>query len=223
MSIIDIDTIKTWLEAANAPVPATTYDDILQDLIDGTIAEAEDEINLKLEGVTGESVLLDGGHSYLYLPHLHVSNVTVWEDTSRAFGSDAILDPIKYQVYGARGVLRIGKPRHKWEGGIAFLDKYLNEWAWDDFWFDRNWEGRREFLPGRQVIKVQYDGGFTSTTLWADLKGALTNEIIYRWKRRGDPGLSAVTYPDGSVSKMETGQWLTRTQKVLANYRRIVV
>jgi hypothetical protein len=107
-------------------------------------------------------------------------------------------------------------------GGIAWMDKFFSDYYWDDFWFDKYFEGRREFLHGRLVIKSQYNGGWDQDTVESGLKLALITQIGYRYRRRKDPGLSTVSYPDGSVTKMmNIDQWLPEVKASLNKYKRI--
>lgn len=77
----------------------TEFNSFIQELIDDYVQEAEDYIEMKLAAVTNEIVFLDGGQSYLYLPHANISKVSVWQDGS-------LLSPDDYSVYEQRGTLR---------------------------------------------------------------------------------------------------------------------
>jgi len=212
MSLILLEDAKDELDM---PDDDASSDKKLQHYIDGMISEAEGYMDAKIEGVTDEVAYFDGGKSYLMLPHLNISNVSVWEDLSRTFDSSTLIDPSEYQVYTERGILRIGNPKDIGSGGIAWMDRY-----WDDTFF----EGCRAFLRGRLVIKVKYDGGYDSDTINGSLKMALLKQISYRFRRRKDLGLSTVTYPDGSISKMaDIKQFLLEVQAVLDKFKRISI
>jgi hypothetical protein len=216
--VIKWSDLQNWIE----PSPLDTDLGKLTLIGEGVVSDAEDYIHGKIKKVTDEVTYLDGGKTYLTLPHLNVSSISIWEDIDRTFGSSTLLDPTKYQVYGPRGILRIGKPKHPGMGGIAWMDKFFSDYYWDDFWFDKYFEGRREFLHGRLVIKSQYNGGWDQDTVESGLKLALITQIGYRYRRRKDPGLSTVSYPDGSVTKMmNIDQWLPEVKASLNKYKRI--
>lgn len=78
-----------------------------------------------------------------------------------------------------------------------------------------------KFAPGKQVLKVTYDGGYTASDLPPDIKRALVVQTAYRWRRRKDPGLTAVSFPDGSVNKYTQDEWLPSVKQVLGRYGRL--
>jgi len=182
--IISLDDVKNELEI---PLTDTDYDARLTSLISDMIAEAETEMEAKLEAVTDSIVYLDGGRAQLFLPHLNVTAVEVTEDVDRAFTGDPV-DAGDYTFDVARGVIRKDKGR---------------------------------FISGRQVIKAKYTGGYTNITLPRDLKRALIMQTAYRWRRRKDPGLSAVSFPDGTVNKFNNNEWLDPVKRVLERHGRI--
>jgi hypothetical protein len=187
MSVLTLADVK---EQAGIPTIKTDYDSMLTDFLEDIIAEAEGYIGAKLEAATSEVVYLDGGKDYLYLPHFNISNVTIWQDGSREFETEDVLDSDYYSVYTARGIVK------------------------------RN-TSTATFLKGRQVVKVQYDGGYSSSTLPKDLKRALLKQVAYTFKRRNDLGLQSVTFQDGTINKFSMSEWLPEVEKVLERYRRI--
>ena len=107
MSLITLTDVKTQLELLPAVVD---YDAFLTELIDDVVAEAESYLDLKLQVITSEVINLDGGESYLYLPHANISGVSVWEDSERIFSSlNLLVEDTDYIIYQERGRLkRIG-------------------------------------------------------------------------------------------------------------------
>ncbi len=187
MSVITLANVKTQLDKSD-----TEHDTFLTDLIDDVISEAESDIGAKLEAVTAEVVYLNGGKRTLYLPHLNISNVSVWQDSDREWADEDLLDSDYYSVYVERGKIQ------------------------------RN-TSTAIFTKGNKVVKVQYDGGYSSSTLPKDLKRALIKQIAFSFRRRKDLGLQSVSYPDGSINRFATGEWLPEVEKVLERYRRMAL
>jgi len=76
------------------------------------------------------------------------------------------------------------------------------------------------FPSGNKIIKAVYDGGYAEDSLPADLQGKILKQIAYELRRRKDLGMSAVTYPDGTINKIAIGEWLLDVEKVLQRYGR---
>ena len=76
---------------------------------------------------------------------------------------------------------------------------------------------------GNLTVKITYDAGYIEATLPKDLKRAIGKQATYVFKRRKDPGLSSVTYPDGSINKMDMKEWLPDVLRILDRYRRLFV
>ena len=83
---------------------------------------------------------------------------------------------------------------------------------------------RREtghFPGGNRIVKVIYDGGYAENDYPTALRRKLLKQVAYEFRRRSDPGLSAVSYPDGSVQKFAIGEWLPDVEAELLRRRRI--
>jgi hypothetical protein len=83
---------------------------------------------------------------------------------------------------------------------------------------------RREsghFPRGNRIVKVIYDGGYAEADYPAALRRKLLKQVSYEFRRRSDPGLSAVSYPDGSVQKYTIEEWLPDVERHLLRRRRI--
>jgi hypothetical protein len=171
------------------------YDGLLEDIIAGILAEANEHMDVSYAKVTGNVAYLDGGTSTLYLPHVNVSNVSVEVD-------DVALTADEFVVYPESGKIR---------AKIGLLSGFPT--ASEDL-------GGR-FSSGQRNVKVTYDGGYAEDSYPLSLRRKLLKQVSYEFRRRSDPGLSAVSYPDGTVQKFATGEWLPDVEAELLRRRRI--
>jgi len=92
------------------------------------------------------------------------------------------------------------------------------------------YKGGGPWPAGVKAYQVTYTGGYDPPELNtfsnddyvpipADLEGAICQQVVYEWRRRNDPGLSAVSLPDGTINKMQVGEWLESVEQVLRRYR----
>lgn len=84
---------------------------------------------------------------------------------------------------------------------------------------------------GQYALRVTYTGGFDATPvdgqdppagyapIPADLEGAICRQVVYEWRRRNDVGIRSVSLPDGTINKMDVGEWLESVEKTLKRYR----
>jgi hypothetical protein len=72
---------------------------------------------------------------------------------------------------------------------------------------------------GPKALKVTYIGGFTADGLPDDLEMAARTQTAYEFKRRRDIGLESVSFPDGSIQKVNLGEFLPEVKAVLDRYR----
>ena len=47
------------------------------------------------------------------------------------------------------------------------------------------------------------------------LQRQLCKQAAYEFRRRKDPGLSSITYPDGSINKFSVNEWLPAVKQAL--------
>jgi hypothetical protein len=89
-----------------------------------------------------------------------------------------------------------------------------------------------EWPYGEGAVRVTYTGGFDPfleegvdppegyTPIPEDLQQAVCTQAAYEYRRRNDPGLQAVAFPDGSIQKMDVGEFLSMVKTTLLRYRR---
>ena len=72
---------------------------------------------------------------------------------------------------------------------------------------------------GPGALKVTYTGGYALDEIPADLEMAVRTQAAYEFKRRRDIGLESVSFPDGSIQKVNLGEFLPEVKAVLNRYR----
>lgn len=55
------------------------------------------------------------------------------------------------------------------------------------------------------------------------INDAIAKQVAYEFRRRKDTGLSSVSFPDGSVNKFDTGEWIKGVEQTLNGARRIKI
>jgi hypothetical protein len=201
-NIVDLQSVKDILWDPGTPESINlAFDNLLEDLIADITAEAEDEIDLKLEAVTSKVVYRSGKHRCLWLDHMNISSVSIWVDSDELFAPGTLVPADHYLVHTERG----------------YVERRLSDSLQiSDWWY----YGSGSF-GGHHKVKIQYNGGYSESTLVKSLKRALITQTVYRFRRRKDVGLSSVTYPGGSVNKFTTDQWLPEVLAVLNKFKRV--
>lgn len=72
---------------------------------------------------------------------------------------------------------------------------------------------------GPRALKVVYTGGYAPEAVPDDLEMAVRTQVAYDFRRRKDIGLESVSFPDGSIQKMSSGEFLSMVKQVLDRYR----
>lgn len=188
-----LQDVKTLI---GPPVDASgNYDGLLEDIIAGILAEADDFMGVAFQKVEDQEDWFDGGVGTLYLSHVNVSTPVVEVD-------GVVLTSDEFTLYPEAGKIRYGG-----SGLSAFVTAS---------------EGQGGRLPaGLRNVKVTYDGGYAEDDYPKSLRRKLLKQVSYEFRRRNDPGLSAVSYPDGSVQKFALDEWLPDVEAELLRRRRI--
>jgi hypothetical protein len=192
VNLTTLSRVKALLETQE-----TQWDDLLGELIAGVSARAAGYCNRDFEHKEREELHAGSGR-YLYLKGLPTAAITsihgsdTWEwDEGNLIPSD------HYQLLGA--------------GMVAYR---FGVWPY-----------------GPQALKVAYTGGYHQpmgegeqppegyTPVPDDLEMAVRSQVAYDFRRRKDIGLESVSFPDGSIQKMSSGEFLPAVKQVLDRYR----
>ncbi|RJR45474.1 MAG: hypothetical protein C4567_03200 [Deltaproteobacteria bacterium] len=197
MDLTTLANVKALLQG-DTPL-GSEADDLLSWLITAVSKRAETLCNREFE--KKERVEFhDGGGRYLYpraLPVAGIASIICSDTWNWAAGSQ--LSESSYAFEAATGMVL-------YRGG---------EWPY-----------------GEGAVRVTYTGGFDPfleegaeppagyTPIPEDLQQAVCTQVAYEYRRRNDPGLQAVAFPDGSVQKMDVGEFLSSVKNTLLRYRR---
>jgi hypothetical protein len=118
--LIDVEEVKSQLDIEES---VDEFDSLLRSLADDCVEQAESYLDAKLNLVDGEVVYLDGGNITIYLPHLNVSNVVIWEDGDELSSDD-------YTVYSKRGKVKKTSPFMK--GNLVIKAEYDGGYETED-------------------------------------------------------------------------------------------
>jgi hypothetical protein len=197
MDLTTLEKVKALLQGDTPLGPEA--DDLLSWLITAVSKRAEAFCNREFE--KKERVEFhDGGGRYVYLRALPVAEIAsikcsdTWD-----WPATSPLSVISYAFDEATGMVL-------YRGG---------DWPY-----------------GEGAIRVTYRGGFDPlpaegteppegyVPVPEDLQQAVSTQVAYEYRRRNDPGLQAVAFPDGSIQKMDVGEFLSSVKTTLLRYRR---
>jgi len=197
MVLTTLEKVKALLQGDTPLGPEV--DDLLSWLITAVSKRAEAFCNREFE--KKERIELhDGGGRYIYLRALPVAEIAsmICSDTWD-WAAASPLSVSSYAFEAATGMVL-------YRGG---------DWPY-----------------GEGAIRVTYTGGFDLlpaegaeppegyTPIPEDLQQAVCTQVAYEYRRRNDPGLQAVSFPDGSIQKMDVGEFLSMVKTTLLRYRR---
>ena len=193
MNLTTLAKVKTLLELTE-----TDWDGLINELIGAVSERCASYCNRDFENKSRVEYH-DGGGRYLYLMGLPVvGNIT------SIYGSDT------------------------WEWASGDL---IN--ADDYFLHASGMVGYRygAWPYGPKALKVTYTGGYGSFFEGEgsppegynpppdDLEMAVRTQVAYDFRRRKDIGLESVSFPDGSIQKVNSGEFLPSVKAVLDRYR----
>ncbi|MDD2900818.1 MAG: hypothetical protein PHU44_00115 [Syntrophales bacterium] len=197
MYLTTLEKVKTLLQGDTPLGPEA--DDLLSWLITAVSKRVEAFCNREFEKKE-RAEFHDGGGRYIYLRALPVAEIAsiICSDTWD-WDAASPLSGTSYAFDGATGMML-------YRGG---------EWPY-----------------GEGAVRVTYTGGFDPfleegaeppegyTPIPEDLQQAVCTQVAYEYRRRNDPGLQAVSFPDGSIQKMDVGEFLSMVKTTLLRYRR---
>jgi hypothetical protein len=192
VNLTDLARVKALLEQTE-----TEWDALIEELVAAVSARAASYCNRDFEHK--ERVELhDGGGRYLYLKGLPAASITSIHGSDTWQWDEGNLIPADhYQLLGA--------------GMVAYR---FGVWPY-----------------GPKALKVAYTGGYHQpvgegeqppdgyTPVPGDLEMAVRSQVAYDFRRRRDIGLESVSFPDGSIQKMSSGEFLPAVKQVLDRYR----
>lgn len=79
------------------------------------------------------------------------------------------------------------------------------------------------FAPGQKILRAEYSGGYAEDNLPTGFRRAMIKQASFEFRRRKDPGLQSITYPDGSINKYTIDEWLKDVKSELQRCSRIFI
>jgi hypothetical protein len=90
--------------------------------------------------------------------------------------------------------------------------------------FDAGLTVRAQAVTARMQRRLNSPTWVTNATPPADLVEACLMQVTYEHKQRETPGLTSVTFKDGSINKNDLKEgWLPKVFEVLESYRKITL
>lgn len=78
-------------------------------------------------------------------------------------------------------------------------------------------------VVGPRIVQVTYKGGYLDVDYPKNVRMKLLKQAAYEFRRRRDMGLSAVSYPEGTVNKFSVDEWLDDVRRVLVRHKRFMI
>jgi hypothetical protein len=192
MDLTTLAKVKALLELTE-----TDWDGLITELIGSVSERCASYCNRDFEN-RSRVEYHDGGGRYLYLRGLPVvgSITSIYGSDTWEWASGDLIDSGDYFLHAS--------------GLVGYRD---GAWPY-----------------GRKALKVTYIGGYfafsAGGTLPAgynpppdDLEMAARTQVAYDFNRRKDVGLESVSFPDGSIQKVNSGEFLPSVKAALNRYR----
>jgi hypothetical protein len=193
MDMTTLNNVKALL-VGDTPTD-NSQDDILSWLITAVSARADLYCNRGFEKIERVEYH-DGGGRYLFLRCPPVSAIaSIYGSNTWEWNASALIPASSYQIFTA--------------GMVGY---------------------RFGFWPySVKALKVTYTGGFDPypegtppegyVPIPSALEQAICSQVVYEYRRRNDLGLRSLTFPNGEIQKVDTGEFLEQVKSVLDRYR----
>ena len=192
MDLTTLEQVKALLEQTE-----DNWDALITELIGAVSVRCASYCNRDFE--RAERVEYhDGGGQYLFLKTLPVASIaSIYASDTWEWDEGTLITADQYQLLSA--------------GLVAYR---FGAWP-----------------HGPKALKVTYTGGYHPAVregeeppegyqpIPADLEMAVRTQAAYDFKRRKDIGLESVSFPDGSIQKVSSGEFLSMVKQVLDRYR----
>ncbi len=192
MDLTTLTRVKALLEQ-----PEDDWDGLITELIGAVSQRCASYCNRDFENKS-RTEYHDGGGQYLYLKGLPVASIdSIYGSDTWEWDAGNLIPASDYQLLSA--------------GMVAYR---YGAWPY-----------------GLQALKVTYTGGYDAffegdgsppegyNPPPDDLEMAARTQAAYDFRRRKDIGLESVSFPDGSIQKVNSGEFLPSVKAVLDRYR----
>ena len=166
-----------------------SLDTIIEDFIKAVSKKAETYCCREFEEKEYEE-FHHGGTRHIFLLNPPIKEIIgIWVDVDYEWGTDTKIEETEFRLIGPDN------------GTIINREGY-----WSNYTDDKG------------IIKVIYVGGYNEGEIPEDLEMAIRLQVAYNVRRRKDLGLSSVSFPDGSIQKINNEEFLPEVVSVLDRY-----
>tara|TARA_R100000664_G_C2759128_1_gene148593 strand:+ start:3379 stop:3999 length:621 start_codon:yes stop_codon:yes gene_type:complete len=182
-------------------------DSLIDVLIELVSARVSDYCDRKFEQESGRVEYPVGGTNILQMKLFPITSIaSIHEDSERAFGASTLVDSSEYYSAGDAKERGLIIREASWKRELT--GSYHNTW-----------------LPGIDIIKVTYTGGYAVssgvTGVPNDLQRVIAQQCAYLYNRRNALGINSVSGGEGSQSFTGDYEFLPEVKRGLQKYRRL--